>query len=136
MVFVGDADRSIEMAQNNKDGNSNNSGNAGGNNAGGNRAGQNTGARGAGAQGTPGRSDRNSADNLLHEERIRGGEHSAEMQDRDEQGQFAGRADGNTDVNDGEEATAGGQRRSNNPGNAEGQGSRSGTGSTGRTSGR
>jgi hypothetical protein len=34
---------------------------------------------------------RNPADNLTHQDRVRGGERSAQMQNRDQRGQFAGR---------------------------------------------
>jgi hypothetical protein len=34
---------------------------------------------------------RNPADNLTHQDRVRGGEKSAQLQTRDERGQFAGR---------------------------------------------
>jgi hypothetical protein len=44
---------------------------------------------------------RNPADNLTREDRIRGGERSAQMQNRDERGQFAGRKQGNSDNNRG-----------------------------------
>lgn len=34
---------------------------------------------------------RNPADNLTHQDRVRGGERSAQLQTRDQRGQFAGR---------------------------------------------
>lgn len=42
---------------------------------------------------------RNPAENLSHEDRVRGGERSAQLQQRDEQGQFAGRSKGSMDQN-------------------------------------
>jgi hypothetical protein len=50
---------------------------------------------------------RNPADNLTHQDRVRGGERSAQLQNRDQRGQFAGRK-----KNEG-----GGDNRGNNPGN-------------------
>jgi len=40
---------------------------------------------------------RNPADNLTREDRIRGGERSAQMQQRDQRGQFAGRKGGSSE---------------------------------------
>lgn len=40
--------------------------------------------------------DRNPARNLTHEDRVRGGRHSAAQQTRDSHGQFAGRRAGDT----------------------------------------
>ena len=51
--------------------------------------------RGGNQDNTGGR--RNPADNLTREDRIRGGERSAQMQHRDQRGQFAGRKGGATE---------------------------------------
>jgi len=40
---------------------------------------------------------RNPADNLTHQDRVRGGERSAQMQTRDQRGQFAGRKKGESE---------------------------------------
>jgi hypothetical protein len=44
---------------------------------------------------------RNPADNLTHQDRVRGGEKSAQLQNRDQRGQFAGRKKGESNDNRG-----------------------------------
>lgn len=67
-----------------------------------------------GNQGTSGR--RNPADNLTHEDRVRGGERSAAMQQRDASGQFAGRK-GSADQNRGNQQGSGAGRNAGGGGN-------------------
>jgi hypothetical protein len=57
---------------------------------------------------------RNPADNLTHQDRVRGGEKSAQLQTRDERGQFAGRKKNQDNQPRGSNSNMGGGNSGNN----------------------
>ena len=68
-------------------------------------------------RGNQGGGRRNPADNLTHEDRVRGGERSAAMQQRDASGQFAGRKNADNRGGAAHNRTGGGGSAGRNAGN-------------------